>query len=194
MSESGDTRNDIRVNTKINFYGPVVVIGSIPILGVGLAFLLIWITTHWSAAIALSGWLVYGFFALLGATLFILVMALAVKIVIHPLVGAYERHVLTQGQELKNKVIWAQENCVIYYSEVEGSLVPLFPEQQSLMIEAPKTASQEDAKINEALVLELYDQKGATYENVAKALSTSYHQIQKVCSAAVRNGHTWKNR
>lgn len=181
MENNSHDNVNVRLNTRINFYGPVLALGSIPVLAVGLFLFILWTSTHWSAAIALSAWLVYGFFSLVALTLLILIAALAVKIVIHPLAGAYERHIEARGQAKRNRVVYAQENAMVV-EVVEGTLqvVPLFPR----VLPAPK---EEELIADDQTVIDFY-KGGATYETIMQQCNLKYNKVQRIISDAKKRG------
>ncbi len=158
---------DVRINSRINFYGPVVMVGSISISGVGLFFLILWTVTHWLEAIMLSAILIYGVVSLFGLTLFGLVAALWMKFVIRPGIEA-------RALEARNKLVHYQDNCVVIINAAGHLQVePLFPDAK------PKVVESEP--VSESTVLELYD-KGLSLRTIAESTGLTYYRIQQITS------------
>lgn len=165
---------DVKVNNRINVYGNVSIVGSISLVGVGFLFLGIWMFTHWQAAVVLSSVVVYGLVALFGLTVLAFVAAIWIRFVVSPATDAYERRVGAQGQEMRNRLIHAQENAVIIeMSPGQLQVVPLLPAPQ--VVEA---TAQEPTGSKEA-VLELFE-KGLSLRDIAKATNLTYYQVQKI--------------
>ena len=186
--ETHDNNIDVKINTKIQIFGNVIMLGASSVLLVGFLFLAVFMHTYWTQVMIMASVFVYVLLAAFLLTVVALLILVWQKCVVAPSLQAKERAAALRGQELKNRVVWAQPNCLVVELE-KGTLTPLFPDS---LIESPKTESPE-REINEPLILEMYDQPGATYQNIATSLGTSYHQVQKVVSAHVRAGHVWKN-
>lgn len=174
--------NVVRIAAKFNFYGPVVVVGSIPIVGVSLTFLIIWMATHWSAAVTLSAIIVYGVVSLIGATLLCLVVALWLKMVIRPWLDTHERKVEVRGQDLRNRIIYTQENAIVFEPQ-PGLLqvVPLFPPQK--VIEAG------EPELDATSIVSLYKTQSMSIKTLSERYKTTDYQIRKILLAnGISNG------
>ena len=149
-NNSHDNSVNVKLNNRITVYGNVFILSGASILLVGFLFLAIFMHAYWTQAVTLATVVIYGLVAALFVAISALLRGLWLKVVTHPTITAQERKEALRDQQRKSRLIWAQNNCLIY--EEEGVLIPVFPEHP-LLIEAPKTVAQEDAKINEALVL-----------------------------------------
>src|SRR6266567_6294728 len=128
MENNSHDNLNVRLNTKINFYGPVVFIGSISISGIGLFFFILWASTHWAIAVLLSAILVYGLLGLVALTLVSLVTWLIIRVVVHPWIAARERMIAASAQEWRNKLLYADSHFAVVVDGTGHPVVhPVFP-------------------------------------------------------------------
>jgi len=173
MSESGgDVRNDIRINSRINFYGPVIMIGTISFSSVGLFFFVLWAATHWAQAVLMSSILVYGLFGLLGIAVVALVVCLIIKVVVHPAISAKERNIEANAQEWRNRLLYADSHFAIVV-DADGDPVvhPVFP--------APPPAKI-DPRSEKDVVLEFH-MANMGHKKIAEATGWTEYQVRQVC-------------
>jgi hypothetical protein len=179
METTNHDNVNVKVNSRITIYGNVVFVGSISVAGVGFLFLAIWMLNNWAQAITLSGVIVYGLVASFFLVIIGAVAAIWIKFVVHPTIDARERAATIRGQELKNRVVWAQPNGIVYES-VPGTLsvVPLFPK----MIEAPAKVEQ---PYDENSVLEVYGLGRSVKDTAADCHITEYKARSIINKAGV---------
>jgi hypothetical protein len=122
---------DVRINSKIQIYGHVLLIGSIFSGSVGIFFLALFTITHFTQAVILSSVYIYGLTGLLFLSLLGLVIGLWVKLVIVPSSKAYATAIEARGQANRNKLIHIQDNAAVI-ENVRGEIevVPLLTMQQ----------------------------------------------------------------
>lgn len=179
---SAHDNTDIKISNKITIYGNVTFIGSISVVSVGFLFLFIWMFTHWAAAVMLSAILVYTLISLVVLTALALVAALWLKIVIRPWLDTHERKVEVRGQDLRNRIIYTQENAIVFEPQ-PGLLqvVPLFPPQK--VIEAG------EPELDATSIVSLYRTQSMSIKTLAERYKTTDYQIRKILlSNGISNG------
>ncbi len=174
-NQSSNSGVDVRVNTKVNFYGPVVMIGSISVATVGFLFLGIFMHTYWSQAVTLATVIVYGlvtlfFLAILGA-----IVALWIHFVVKP---------------MRNKVLHKQENAIVFINE--RGLIEVYPLVPGLYddVEVVESGSspapfaiaspvEDDKTVNEGAVIEMY-KLGLHQATIAERVGCSQSKVSRV--------------
>jgi hypothetical protein len=163
---------DVRISPKITIMGPVVMIGSVSISGVGLFFFILWTVTHWTQAIVISSILVYGLLALVGITLFALVTWLCIRIVVHPLITARERLSEAKAQEWRNRLVVAENHyAVIVDADNKLAVRPVFP-----ALPPAKT----DPRSDKDTVLEFH-MAGMGHKRIAANTGWTEYQVAQTC-------------
>src|SRR6266567_600272 len=173
MENNSHDNLNVRLNTKINFYGPVVFIGSISISGIGLFFFILWASTHWAIAVLLSAILVYGLLGLVALTLVSLVTWLIIKVVVHPWITAKERMMEANAQEWRNRLLYADSHfAVVVDAEGRPIVHPVFP-----ALPPAKT----DSRSEKDIVLEFH-MNGMGHKRIAAATGWTEYQVAQTCS------------
>jgi hypothetical protein len=169
------------IKVSNSFNGKVVLFSGVYVGGFGSIVLLIFALNFWAQAVALVGVLVYGILAAAGLVIAIGVAYLGIRFVVHPAIDARERNASIMGQQMRNRVVWTQENAVIYES-MPGTLtvVPLFP-NPAKMIEAPKPFER---PVDNATVIELYDKEGLSVKAIAEDLETTTYKVNQIVTKA----------
>src|SRR5579875_701903 len=124
---------NVRVQNRMNFYGPVLIFIGAPISGAAVFFLIVASITHWSVIVSLSLWLVIGFFVILG------LVAIALVSVIFSF--AYSRYAIARGQRMRNTVLHTDEHYAIIEVNGRPQLVQVQIEKYNYnirQIEAPE--------------------------------------------------------
>jgi hypothetical protein len=169
MDNSQHDNVNVRVNSRINFYGPVVFIGSISISSVGLFFFILWTATHWTTAVLLSAIL-----TLFGITICALVAWLCIRIVVHPLITARERMSEAKAQEWRNRLVVAENHyAVVVDADNKLAVHPVFP--------ALPPAKTTDPRSEKDVVLEFH-MAGMGHKRIAQATGWTEYAVAQVCS------------
>jgi hypothetical protein len=172
MGEPSHDNVDVRLNTRINFYGPVVMIGSLSISGVGLFFFVLWAATHWGQAIVLSSVLVYGLLGMFALTVSALITWLIIQVVVHPIISARERMSEAKAQEWRNRLVVAENHyAVVVDADNKLTVHPVFP-----ALPPAKT----DPRSDKDTVLEFHV-AGMGHKRIAAATGWTEYQVAQTC-------------
>src|SRR5947209_13853425 len=108
MSETTthDNHTDVRIQSKVNFYGPVLLSMGMPFVGLALVIFGVWMWTHWTTFVDMTPLIVDSTLVLVAALSLILVAGLLVKIVFHPIVHL-------RGQAVRNSLVAQHDNYVV---------------------------------------------------------------------------------
>ena len=171
-----DNNVDVKVNTRINVYGNVVMVGSISVAGVGFLFLFIWMHSYWQQAVTLAAILVYGLVGMFGLTIFGLVAALWIKLVIRPGIEARRAEREAQAQEMRNLLIHVQPEGAVLADPTTRSL-RVVPFLLPPVVEAGKPG------LNEQEVVRTY-QLGLSIKDTAKQHQGTEYEVRKILQKA----------
>jgi len=137
---SHESHTDVRIDSRINFFGPVFVFIGTPLVLVILSVYAVFAVTHWHEFVGISGWIVKGvliFIAILsGLTLFWIAGKAA-----GPSVTVYHRWAEARGQRMRNKVLYTSATYAIVEHKGQPRLIPVTVEKYNYnirQVESPK--------------------------------------------------------
>src|SRR6266487_4725015 len=113
MENNSHDNINVKVNSRISIYGNVIFVGSASLALVGFLFLAIFMHAYWQQAVTLATIVIYGLVLVLFLVLAALVSALWIRFVVHPSITAQERRETLRGQQMRNRVVWAQPNAIV---------------------------------------------------------------------------------
>jgi hypothetical protein len=174
-NSQGNSGNDIRINTKINVYGPVIMVSSISIASVGFLFLGIWMHSYWSQAIALSAFIVYGLVTLFFLGVLTCIGAGIVQFIIKPV--------------RKSKILHTQENAIVYING-QGLIDAYFPSggmsASSMVVESDASPSPlaiaqpgREEPVNEGAIVDMYS-RGLLQSTIAESVNCSQATVSRI--------------